>query len=128
MQALMRFFAGYCAIALVGFMSFGQNLLFLSSAFEPETSSDNHEQSIIANSDQGSIHDLFRILTLTEPGSEDSDEQKDDRSEEDIELSPSSALNYQSNWRAVVSFLESVRVRQPVSLYVLHHSWRSFLS
>jgi hypothetical protein len=128
MNSFMRSLAAYTAIFLVSLLSFGQNLNAFQVQVDEGLSKTAPSSSLISNTHPAQALDFQGLISLVEPSVEDSEEQDEHSSANELSNNISSLLVQSSSWNTVSNFLASINDRQAVSLYVLHHSWRSFIA
>ncbi len=126
---------GYCAILLISILSSGSSLILYSNNSEPESQVDKTDNLLLSSDYDNPFHDPFDIPNSSEPESDhntsDEEETKDSTEDELPKWGFNSIVSeylYCTNTESsVFHFISSFQNRQAVSLYILHHCWKSFL-
>jgi hypothetical protein len=126
--SFLRSMASYCLVLIMAFLSVGQNLIAASIDSNSSNQTFQDHSSHLYSADHNSENEIPCIYTLFETNSEISEEHSDTCTDTNFLSNGTSLLSNTPTWSSALSYIASMRDRQILSLYVLYHSWQSFLS
>ena len=121
----------YIQVFLFGFLVFGVPSTPEISYHELCFRSSSSQGSFFFSSKSNSEHNPFEVPDASDSENQDKtnnqNQVKKDASEKPVKSIVEAEPSYLQSRASVFHFITSIQKRLPVSLYILYHSWKSFL-
>ncbi len=124
---------GYLLIFLFGFLIFGLPQTPSLQPVDQGIHSNQNLNLLFYSNWDNTIHSPFELPSAPEPENQEKNKnQQKDKVENEVAAQASKAeiaedLNLLHSETSIFHFISSIQKRQKVSLYILYHSWKSYL-
>lgn len=130
----MRVLTGCFAAHLLIYLSLGQSSVALIQNFDQEAGF-IHEQpfihldnDVLTSSDRNSPSTLHDTIPGDSAETENEDKTEEDSPDGDIWSAGENQKGLNETWVSFLNLTTALQNREKVPLYILHHSWKNFLS
>lgn len=131
MSTLRSLKAIYLYFGLLFVLSFGAQLLLSQDVSTLEEGLKSHNEYLVSNA-SNKLNNPFSLPAIPESPEDGDEDDRDDRLEDELTavhcLSSSESANSYYILCAIAQFQRVVENKSLPSLYILYHSWKSFLA